>query len=95
MSPRWYHILAPLKEAASGPKGIKILWNDVLESSFKELKRMLSSETLLSYPGWKPPLTVHIDAYGKQLVDVISQNNRPIVFFSRRLRKPQRNYTTT
>ena len=34
----WYrqsHILAPLIEAASGPKGRKMLWNDALESSFK------------------------------------------------------------
>ena len=31
MFPRRSHILAPLKEAASGPKGRKIIWDDVLE----------------------------------------------------------------
>ena len=35
MWPRQSHILATLKEAASGPKGRKILWNDALESFFK------------------------------------------------------------
>ena len=35
MCPRWSHILAPVTEAASGPKGRKILWDDALESSFK------------------------------------------------------------
>ena len=35
-------ILAHLTEAASGPVGRKILWNDALESSFKELKCMVS-----------------------------------------------------
>ena len=59
MRPRFSHVLAPLTEAASGSKGRIILWNDALESSFKELKRMVSAETLLSYPDWKLPLTVH------------------------------------
>ena len=31
MLTRRSHILAPLAEVASGPKGIKILWNDALE----------------------------------------------------------------
>ena len=44
------HILYPLTEAASGPKGIKILWNDALESSYKELNHMVSAEIFLSDP---------------------------------------------
>ena len=40
------HILAPLKEATSGPKDRKILWNDALEGSFKELER---NYTILFY----------------------------------------------
>ena len=95
MWPRRSHILAPPTEAYSGPKGIKILWNDALESSFKELKCMVSAETLLIYPHWKRPFIVHTDASDKQLGAVISQNNKPIAIFSRRLSKPQRNYTTT
>ena len=35
MWPRRYHMLAPLKEVAIGPKGGKMLWNDALESYFK------------------------------------------------------------
>ena len=34
--PRHSHVLDPLTEAASGPKDRKMLWNDSLESSFKE-----------------------------------------------------------
>ena len=69
--------------------------NDALESSFKELKCVVSSDTLLSYPYWKIPLTVHTDVSDKQLGFVICQNNKHINFFSRRLIKPHRNYTTT
>ena len=95
MWPSHSRVLAPLTETASGPKGRKIFWNDALESSFKELKRMVSAEILMSYPYWKLPFIVHTDASDKQLGAVISQNNKPIDFFSRKLIKPQRNYTTT
>ena len=90
----WY-VLDPLKEAASGPKGIKILWNASLKGYFKEIKCMVSAERLLIYPDWKLPFTVHTDASDKQVGAVISQNNKPIAFFLVILSKPQRNYTTT
>ena len=51
----WSHILAPMTEADIGPKGRKILWNDVLEESFKEIKNIVSADTLLSYPYLKSP----------------------------------------
>ena len=56
---------------------------------------MVSAETLLSYPDWKLPLTVHTDASDKQLGGIIIQNNKPIAFFLRRLRNPQSKYTMT
>ena len=63
---RRYHILAPLKDPDSGPKGTqKILCNDALESSFKEIKHMISAETLLRYSYLKLPFTVKTDAYDK------------------------------
>ena len=55
---------------------------------------MVSAETMLIYPYWKLPFTVHTDASDKHLGDVISKNNKPIAFLSRKLSKPQSNYTT-
>ena len=43
MCPRRSHVLDPLPEVASGPKGGKILWNYALEIYFNELKRMVSA----------------------------------------------------
>ena len=94
MWPRRSHVLDSLTEAASVPKGRKILWNDALESSFKDLNQMVSAETLLSYPVWKLPFKVYTDASDKLLGAVISQNNKPIAFFFSKLTKPHRNYTT-
>ena len=93
--PRWSHILAPLIETASNPKCRKILWNDTLEISFKELKRMVSAETLISYPDCKIPFKFHTDASDKQLGAVISNHNKHIAFFSRISSNPQRSYTMT
>ena len=56
---------------------------------------MVSTEKLLSYPYYKLPFTVHIDASDKQLGAIMIHNNKPIVFFSRIFIKPQRNYTIT
>ena len=56
---------------------------------------MVSSETLLNYTDRDIPFTVHTDASDKMLRDVISNNNKPIAFLSRRLRKIKHNYTMT
>ena len=89
------HVIAPLIEASMGPKGSKIKWTEELEHSFTKFKEMVSADTLLNYPDWTIPFTIHTDASDKQLGAVISQNGKPIAFFSRRLLKAQRNYTTT
>ena len=50
---------------------------------------MVNDETVLSYPYWKIPFKVHTDDSDKQLDAVISQNNKLITLFSRRLGRPQ------
>ena len=52
---------------------------------------MVSANTLLSYTDWTIPFTVHTNASYKQLVAVISQNNKLIAFFSIILSNSQRN----
>ena len=90
------HILSPLIDAAAGKKGrTTITWNEEMNEAFIQLKQMVTEKVFLTYPDWTKPFDVHTDASDKQLGAVISQENRPIAFFSRRLSKAQRNYTTT
>ena len=91
MCTRCSHILATRTEAAIEPKDKKILCNDALETYFKELNYMVSSEMLLSYPYWTLTFTVHTDASNKKLGAVISQNNKTISFFPKILIKPHHN----
>ena len=93
MCPRWSHILTPLTEAVSGPKCGKLLWNDALESSFKELKHMVSAETLLIYSDWTTSFSVHTDASDKQLGSVIIHNKKTTELFSIILSNTKRKYT--
>ena len=43
MWPMQSHTWEPLTETTIGPKGRKILWNEALESYFKEIQRIVSS----------------------------------------------------
>ena len=55
---------------------------------------MVFTETLLGYPDCKISFMIHTTTDDKQLGAFISQNNKPIEFFSRVLSNSQRNYTT-
>ena len=74
---------------------MKPLCNEYIKVTFKYLKCMVSSETLLNYPDYKVPLPVHTDTSDKHLGSVIIQNNNTLAFFFNMLIKPQWNYNTT
>ncbi len=50
---------------------------------------------VLAYPDFTKPFDIYTDASTKQLGSVITQNNRPIAFFSRKLSGAQSKYTVT
>jgi RNase H-like domain found in reverse transcriptase len=58
-------------------------------------KKLLSREALLSDPDFSQTFDIHTDASHYQLGAVISQNQRPIAFYSCKLSPAQRRYTTT
>ena len=49
----------------------------------------------MSYQDFNLPFKIHTDASHTQLGAVISQNNKPIAFYSKKLQPAQRQYTTT
>jgi len=86
-------ILAPLTALTS--KTVPWQWTTQHEQSFQLIKKIMSRETLLAYPQFDQPFIIHTDASHTQLGSVISQNDKPIAFYSRKLSPTQTRYTTT
>ena len=86
-------LLAPLTALTS--KNVPFKWTDELQTNFETIKRVLGREVLLAYPDFNAPFHIHTDASKNQIGAVISQNNKPIAFYSRKMNSAQRNYTTT
>jgi hypothetical protein len=60
------------------------------------MRAIVCHEVFLSYPDFNKPFHIHTDASHYQLGAVISQNNCPIAFYSRKKLQPaQVRYTTT
>eukprot|EP00980_Cylindrotheca_fusiformis_P030595 scaffold25084_cov269-Cylindrotheca_fusiformis.AAC.1 len=76
-------------------KDVKWTWDDEHQKAFDTIKRVMSKETLLHYPNFNEPFEIHTDASLHQIGAVITQKNKPIAFYSRKLRDGQHNYTTT
>ena len=87
------HVLAPL--AALTSKTVKWKWGPKESTAFKMAKRIMAKEVLLAYPDFSKPFVIHTDASHYQLGGVISQDGKPIAFYSRKLKDAQTRYTTT
>jgi hypothetical protein len=85
------HLLAPLTDLVSKLKPFK--WGELERRSFEEIKRVISKETLLTFPDFSKEFHVYTDASKIQLGAVIMQEGKPLAFYSRKLDKAQRNYT--
>ncbi len=60
-----------------------------------QLKATIIKEVVLAYPDFLKPFEIYTDASTKQLGAVITQENRPIAIFSRKLFGAQSKYTVT
>ena len=76
-------------------KQAKWNWSKECQKSFDTIKKLVSRDTLLSYPNFKKPFENHTDASKLQLGSVISHKGKPIAFHSRKLNRAQVNYTST
>src|SRR5687767_2274320 len=91
--PQRAHLLAPLTALTSDK--VKWKWTEEHQQAFDEMKRAISRETLLAYPNFNEVFEIHTDASLYQLGACISQNGKPIAFYSRKLKLAQTRYRTT
>ena len=87
------HVLAPL--AALTSKTTKWEWGPKQQAAFDMAKKVIARHVILAYPDFTKPFQIHTDASHYQLGAVISQDGKPIAFYSRKLNPAQTRYTTT
>ena len=93
MWPRRSRALASLTKSISIKNKSK--FENVEQDYFEGIKRILSRNTLLTYPDFNETFKIHTDASTFQLGAVISQKGKPIAFYSREITGYQKRCTVT
>jgi hypothetical protein len=70
-------------------------WESIHQQGFDNVKASIAKEAVLAYPDFTKPFEIYTDASTMQLRSLITQGNRPIVFFSRKLSVTQTKYSVT
>ena len=90
----WHHSdrLTPLTRLTSTKVPFK--WTEVEQKAFENMKKIISRDVYLTYPDFNKYFDIHMDASDLQLGACISQDKKPIAFYSCKLNMAQRKYTT-
>ena len=96
--PHFAHVAKPLTSQLRGKtKTITISFE--YEKAFEELKRIMTSELLLTYPDFGKPFILTTDAsnvaIGAVLTQLVEGKEKPIAYLSRTLSKAEENYSAT
>jgi hypothetical protein len=103
---RWSKMLAPLASLVGECGQTKITraketnrvpwhWDEVHQRAFDHIKATIAREVVLAYPDFSKVFEIYADTSSKQLGAVITQENKPIVFFSWKLSTTQCKYSIT
>jgi hypothetical protein len=75
---------------AKGTKKVPWHLDEVHQRAFDHIKATITKDVVLAYPYYSKVFEIYTDASSKQLGAEITQDNRPIAFFSRKLYNMQR-----
>ncbi|POM79318.1 Retrovirus Polyprotein [Phytophthora palmivora] len=89
--PQRAHLPAPLTRLTS--KLVPWEWSIEHQTAFDQLKASMQRSTLLHFPDYNLPFEVYTDASSYQLGGVVSQDGKPLAFYSRKLTAAQKNYS--
>ncbi len=80
---------------AKGTKKVPWHWDEVHQRAFNHAKATIAKDVVLAYPDYSKVFEIYTDDSSIQLGAVITQDNRPIAFFSQKLSDTQRKYSVT
>jgi hypothetical protein len=75
-------------------KNVKFVWMDVHQTAFEDIKKIIYREVMLTFSDFSYLFHIYTDASDTQLGAVITQEEKPIAFDSRKLNSAQKRYTT-
>eukprot|EP00804_Cyclotella_cryptica_P015818 CCRYP_006329-RA/>CCRYP_006329-RA protein AED:0.35 eAED:0.21 QI:0/-1/0/1/-1/1/1/0/390 len=70
-------------------------WDEVHQIAFDNVKAAIAKDVVLAYPDFSKEIEIYTDASSKQLGSVVTQGNRPLAFFRRKLSVTQQKYSVT
>ena len=68
-------------------------WDPTHQEAFDNVKAIIAKAVVLAYPDFSKPSEIYTDTSTMQQGAVITQDNRPIAFFSRKPSKTQSKYS--
>jgi hypothetical protein len=70
-------------------------WDEVHQIVFDNVKATIVLDVVLAYPDYLQEFKIYTDTLSEQLGAAITQGNKPIAFFSRKLTETQQHYSVT
>ena len=86
------HHLAPIMDLTQNKKKGPITWTDEANQAFEDIKIIVAEDAMLHYPDFNQPFELHTDSSDYQMGAIISQNGRPVAYWSKKLSSTQKKY---
>ena len=81
---------APLRELLK--KDSEFIWNTSYQEAFDRIKELVCKDTTLCYFNIRKPVTIQVDASGKELGAALLQEGRQVAFVSKALTPTEQRY---
>lgn len=87
-------VCAPMIDTIKGGRKCQFVWTSEANKSFEYLKRRVAKQPVLVLPNFHKVFTIECDASDKVVGGVLSQEGRPVAFFSEKLNEAKQKYST-
>jgi hypothetical protein len=88
--PRRAETLAPLTDLCG--KNKKFVWTEKQDAAFNSMKDIMARDAMLTYPKFDEPFIIYSNSSEHQIGGIVTQDNKPLGFFNKKLTDTQKRY---